>query len=227
MLVGPDGETESRGQRGKRAPVGGGGAAGQPSSVEDVGSRKGLQQEGTGEVKKKEQWPLAQATPHGRVALSQAGPAEGSPYPDGGPARGPGALSEALAARLAVPHGLYRRPETPTEVRFLPWAKPGMEQEARLERSWAGQHGVGREVERRQMKVSEKKESGRMAQEGRSTRSKGKGRRARPTSPELGRGMAFCPPAGTELAWPAPGRVGGPPAHPWEAWGAQGWSRGA
>uniref|UniRef100_A0A8C9NKP6 Ig-like domain-containing protein n=1 Tax=Serinus canaria TaxID=9135 RepID=A0A8C9NKP6_SERCA len=60
-----------------------------------------------------------------------------------------------------------------------------MEQEARLERSWAGQHGVGREVERRQMKVSEKKESGRMAQEGRSTRSKGKGRRARPTSPEL------------------------------------------
>lgn len=170
---------------------------------------------------------MAQATPHGRVALSQAGPAEGSPYPDGGPARGPGALSEALAARLAVPHGLYRRPETPTEVRFLPWAKPGMEQEARLERSWAGQHGVGREVERRQMKVSEKKESGRMAQEGRSTRSKGKGRRARPTSPELGRGMAFCPPAGTELAWPAPGRVGGPPAHPWEAWGAQGWSRGA
>ncbi|NWV06008.1 SPEG kinase, partial [Ptilonorhynchus violaceus] len=130
VLVGPNGEPEPGGQRGKRALVGGGGAAGQPSSVED-------------------------------------------------------AVSEALAARLAVPHGLYRRPETPMEVRFLPWAKPGMEQEARLERSWAGQHGVGREVERRQMKVSEKKESGRMAQEGRSTRSKGKGRRARPTSPEL------------------------------------------
>nr|XP_030133216.3 striated muscle preferentially expressed protein kinase isoform X1 [Taeniopygia guttata] len=185
LLVGPDGEPLPGGQRGKRAPAGGGGAAGQPGSVEDAGARKGLQQEGVGEVKRKEQWPLAQASPQGRVALSQAGPAEGSPYPDGGPARGPGALSEALAARLAVPHGLYRRPETPTEVRFLPWAKPGMEQEARLERSWAGQHGVGREVERRQMKVSEKKESGRMAQEGRSTRSKGKGRRARPTSPEL------------------------------------------
>ncbi|NWW32457.1 SPEG kinase, partial [Panurus biarmicus] len=185
VLVGPDGEPLPGGQRGKRAPGGGGGAAGQPSSVEDAGARKGLQQEGTGEVKKKEQWPLAQASPQGRVALLQAGPAEGSPYPDGGPARGPGAVNEALAARLAVPHGLYRRPETPTEVRFLPWAKPGMEQEARLERSWAGQHGVGREVERKQMKVSEKKESGRMAQEGRSTRSKGKGRRARPTSPEL------------------------------------------
>ncbi|XP_037999589.1 striated muscle preferentially expressed protein kinase isoform X3 [Motacilla alba alba] len=183
VLVGPDGEPLPGGQRGKRAPVGGGG--GQLSSVEDAGARKSLQQEGVGEVKKKEQWPLAQASPQGRVALSHAGPAEGSVYPDGGPARGPGALSEALAARLAVPHGLYRRPETPTEVRFLPWAKPGMEQEARLERSWAGQHGVGREVERRQMKVSEKKESGRMAQEGRSTRSKGKGRRARPTSPEL------------------------------------------
>ncbi|XP_064517173.1 striated muscle preferentially expressed protein kinase isoform X1 [Pseudopipra pipra] len=188
VLVGPDGEPETGGQRGRRAPAMGGGVAGQPSSAEDAAARKGLQQEGTGEVKKKEQWPLAQATPQGRMSLSQAGPTEGSPCPDGGPtsgARGPRAVSEALAARLAVPHGLYRRPETPTEVRFLPWAKPGMEQEARLERSLAGQHGVGRDVERRQMKVSEKKESGRMAQEGRSTRSKGKGRRARPTSPEL------------------------------------------
>ncbi|KAM9235530.1 striated muscle preferentially expressed protein kinase [Leptosomus discolor] len=187
-LVGPDGELEPGGQRGRKAPARGGVVAGQPPEAEDVGTRKGPQQEGTGEVKKKEQWPLAQATPQGRVALLQAGPAEGSPCPDGGPASGaraPGVVSEALAARLAVPHGLYRRPEAPVEVRFLPWAKPGMEQEARLERSWAGQHGTGREVERRQMKVSEKKESGRTAQEGRSTRSKGKGRRARPTSPEL------------------------------------------
>ncbi|NWS54119.1 SPEG kinase, partial [Chunga burmeisteri] len=187
-LVGPDGELAPGGQRGKKAPAWGGTVAGQPAGVEDAGTRKGPQQEGTVEVKKKEQWPLAQATPQGRVALSQAGPAEGSPCPDGGPAggaRAPGAVSEALAARLAVPHGLYRRPEAPVEVRFLPWAKPGMEQEARLERSWSGQHSMGREVERRQTKVSEKKESGRMAQEGRSTRSKGKGRRARPTSPEL------------------------------------------
>ncbi|XP_054686239.1 striated muscle preferentially expressed protein kinase isoform X2 [Grus americana] len=187
-LVGPDAEPELGGQRGRKALARGGAAVRQPTEAEDAGARKGLQQEGTGEVKKKEQWPLAQATPQGRAALLQAGPAEGSPCPDGGPASGahaPGVVSEALAARLAVPHGLYRRPEAPVEVRFLPWAKPGMEQEARLERSWAGQHGTGREVERRQMKVSEKKESGRMAQEGRSTRSKGKGRRARPTSPEL------------------------------------------
>ncbi|XP_055574365.1 LOW QUALITY PROTEIN: striated muscle preferentially expressed protein kinase [Falco cherrug] len=187
-LVGPDGELEPGGLRGKKAPVRGGAAASQPTEVEDVTTRKGLQQEGTGEVKKKEQWPLAQATPQGWVTLPQAGPTEGSPCPDGSPAggaRAPGAVSEALATRLTVPHGLYRRPEAPTEVRFLPWAKPGMEQEARLERSWAGQHGVGREVERRQTKVLEKKESGRMAQEGRSMRSKGKGRRARPTSPEL------------------------------------------
>ncbi|KAM6268493.1 striated muscle preferentially expressed protein kinase [Porphyrio hochstetteri] len=187
-LVGPDTEPEPGGQRGRKALVRGSAGASHPPEVEDSGARKGPQQEGTGEVKKKEQWPLAQATPQGRAALLQAGPTEGSPCPDGGPAsgaRGPGAVSEALAARLAVPHGLYRRPEAPVEVRFLPWAKPGMEQEARLERSWAGQHGTGREVERRQTKVSEKKESGRMAQEGRSTRSKGKGRRARPTSPEL------------------------------------------
>ncbi|XP_063198230.1 striated muscle preferentially expressed protein kinase-like [Chroicocephalus ridibundus] len=187
-LVGPDGEPEPGGQRGKKAPARGGTVAGQPTEVEDAGTRKGPQQEGTGEVKKKEQWPLAQATPQGRAVLSQAGPTQGSPCPDGAPAggaRASGVVNEALAARLAVPHGLYRRPEAPAEVRFLPWAKPGMEQEARLERSWAGQHGAGREVERRQTKVSEKKESGRTAQEGRSTRSKGKGRRARPTSPEL------------------------------------------
>ncbi|PKK16795.1 hypothetical protein A306_00000179, partial [Columba livia] len=187
-LVGPDGEPEPGGQHGRKAPVRGGTVATQPATVEVAGTRKGPQQGGTGEVKKKEQLPLLQATPQGRAALLQAGPPEGSPCPDGGPASGvrvPGAVSEALASRLAVPHGLYRRPEAPTEVRFLPWAKPGLEQEARLERSWAGQHSMGREVDRRQMKVSEKKESGRMAQEGRSTRSKAKGRRARPTSPEL------------------------------------------
>ncbi|NWU60813.1 SPEG kinase, partial [Pterocles burchelli] len=183
-LVGPNGEPEPGGQRGKRPLVRGSAVAGQPPRTEDVGVRKGLQQEGTGEVKKKEQWLLAQATPQGRVALSQAGPTEGSPCPDGSPAGGARTVSEALASRLSVPHGLYRQP-APMEVRFLPWAKPGMEQEARLERSWAGQHGTGREVERRQTKVSEKKESGRTAQEGRSMRSKGKGRRARPTSPEL------------------------------------------
>lgn len=212
-LVGPDGEPEPGGQHGRKAPVRGGTAATQPARAEDAGTRKGPQQGGTGEVKKKEQLPLSQATPQGRAALLQAGPAEGSPCPDGGPASGarvPGAVSEALASRLAVPHGLYRRPEAPTEVRFLPWAKPGLEQEARLERSWAGQHSMGREVERRQMKVSEKKESGRTAQEGRSTRSKAKGRRARPTSPELGRGMTFCPPAGTELAQVALSRMGDP-----------------
>lgn len=189
-LVGPDGELEPGGKHGRKAPARGSSAAGEPADVEDVSTKKGPQQEGTGEVKKKEQWPLAQATPQGRAALLQAGPAEGSPCPDGDPASGaraPGTVSEALAARLTVPHGLYRRPETPVQVRFLPWAKPGTEQEARLERSWAGQHSVGREVERRQTKVSEKKESGRTAQEGRSTRSKGKGRRARPTSPDLGR----------------------------------------
>ncbi|XP_071667038.1 striated muscle preferentially expressed protein kinase isoform X2 [Patagioenas fasciata] len=187
-LVGPDGEPEPGGQHGRKALVRGGTVATQPATVEDAGTRKGPQQGGTGEVKKKEQLPLSQATPQGRAALLQAGPTEGSPCLDGGltsGARVPGAVSEALASRLAVPHGLYRRPEAPTEVRFLPWAKPGLEQEARLERSWAGQHSMGREVERRQMKVSEKKESGRTAQEGRSTRSKAKGRRARPTSPEL------------------------------------------
>ncbi|XP_065607086.1 striated muscle preferentially expressed protein kinase isoform X4 [Cyrtonyx montezumae] len=171
-LVGPDGEPEPGGQRARRGTTRGG-------TAEEA--RKAVQQDGGGEVRKKEQWMLAQAIPRGRVA-------EGTPCLDGGPvaaARAPGAASEGLTARLAVPHGLYRRPEASAEVRFLPWAKPGMEQEARLERSWAGQHGTGKEVDRRQAKVAEKKESVRTALEGRGTRSKGKGRRARPTSPEL------------------------------------------
>ncbi|XP_009994579.1 PREDICTED: striated muscle-specific serine/threonine-protein kinase-like [Chaetura pelagica] len=87
-LVGSDGEPEPGGQRGRKAPVRGSTAAGQSTQVEDVGARKGPQQEGTGEVKKKEQWLLAQATSQGRVALSQAGPARGSPCPDGSPAGG-------------------------------------------------------------------------------------------------------------------------------------------
>ncbi|XP_068804933.1 striated muscle preferentially expressed protein kinase isoform X1 [Struthio camelus] len=183
-LVGPNEEPEVGALRWRKPPV----RSSQPAEAEEVGVKKSLQQEGTGEVKKKEQWPLAQATPLGRAALLEASATEGTPCLDGGPAggaRAPGVGSEALTARLAVPHGLYRRPEVPSEVRFLPWAKPGMEQEARLERSWAGQHSAGREPERRQLKVSEKKDSVRTAQEGRSTRSKGKGRRARPTSPEL------------------------------------------
>ncbi|XP_062435036.1 striated muscle preferentially expressed protein kinase isoform X2 [Rhea pennata] len=183
-LVGPNDEPGRGAPRGRKALA----RSSLPAEAAEAGARKSLQQEGTGEVKKKEQWPLAQATPLARAAPPEAGAAKGIPCPDGDPAggaRAPGPGGEALAARLAVPHGLYRRPEGPSEVRFLPWAKPGLEQEARLEKSWAGQHGAGREPERRQPKVSEKKDSIRTAQEGRSTRSKGKGRRARPTSPEL------------------------------------------
>lgn len=212
-LVGPNGEPEPGGQRARRGPARGG-------VVEEA--RKAAQQDGGGEVRKKEQWLLAQATPRGRVA-------EGTPCPDGGPvaaSRAPGVASEGLAARLAVPHGLYRRPEVPAEVRFLPWAKPGMEQEARLERSWAGQHGTGKEVDRRQAKVAEKKESVRMSQEGRGTRSKGKGHRARPTSPELGRaqllsraqGVLWC--CHTSLSPRGAQRGSGPCAHPAHGRGA-------
>ncbi|KAM8806948.1 striated muscle preferentially expressed protein kinase [Eudromia elegans] len=173
-LVGPGEEPEA--PRGRKGP---------PAEAEEAGARRSLQHEGSGEVKRKEQWPLAQATPRGRAALSETSSGQGSPCPDGGPAGGarvPAVGSEAPSARLTVPHGLYRRPEAPAEERFLPWAKPSTEQEPRMERSW---HGAGREPERRQPKVSEKRESARPAQEGRSARSKAKGRRARPTSPEL------------------------------------------
>uniref|UniRef100_A0A674IND6 Striated muscle enriched protein kinase n=1 Tax=Terrapene triunguis TaxID=2587831 RepID=A0A674IND6_9SAUR len=143
---------------------------------------------------KVEQCPLSQATPLGRGDLPEAGPPEGVACLDGGPTvgarasrdgRAPGAGSEALTTRPAGQHGPHRRRAAGQEVRFLPWAKPGPELGAGLEGARAGPRGTGRDAEQRQLKVTEKKEGARLAQEGRSIRSKGKGRRPRPTSPEL------------------------------------------
>ncbi|XP_019378377.1 PREDICTED: striated muscle preferentially expressed protein kinase [Gavialis gangeticus] len=69
------------------------------------------------------------------------------------------------------------------ETRFLPWARPGLEHEGSLERRASGPRGA-REPERRPPRVGERKDGAAPAPEGRSARSKGKGRRVRPTSPE-------------------------------------------
>ncbi|XP_026513219.1 striated muscle-specific serine/threonine-protein kinase-like, partial [Terrapene carolina triunguis] len=161
---------------------------------EEARARRSGEPEGAEGKRKVEQCPLSQATPLGRGDLPEAGPPEGVACLDGGPTvgarasrdgRAPGAGSEALTTRPAGQHGPHRRRAAGQEVRFLPWAKPGPELGAGLEGARAGPRGTGRDAEQRQLKVTEKKEGARLAQEGRSIRSKGKGRRPRPTSPEL------------------------------------------
>ncbi|XP_074857712.1 LOW QUALITY PROTEIN: striated muscle preferentially expressed protein kinase [Carettochelys insculpta] len=123
-----------------------------------------------------EQCPLSQAAPLGR-----AGTPEGVACLDGGPrgrarasrdGRTSGAGSEALATRLEGQQGPHRKRDGAPDMRFLPLAKLGPEG------SRAGPRGPGGATEQRPLKESEK-------DEGRRARSKGKGRRTRPTSPEL------------------------------------------
>ncbi|XP_067399767.1 striated muscle preferentially expressed protein kinase [Emydura macquarii macquarii] len=166
--------------------------AGQPR--EQAGAGKGLEQEGDAKGRRKvEPCPSSQAAPLGRTDFPQAGAPEGAARLDGGPAvgagashdtRAPGAGSEAPSARRVGQHGPPQKRDAGHDVRFLPWAKPGPEPGAGLEGSRAGQRGPAREAEQRQLKVPEKDDA-RLAREGRSARSKGKGRQARPTSPEL------------------------------------------
>ncbi|XP_044888733.1 striated muscle preferentially expressed protein kinase [Mauremys mutica] len=154
---------------------------------EEARGRRSVEPEGAEGKRKVEPCPLSL----GRGDLPEAGTPEGAACLDGGPAgrdgRAPGAGSEALTTRPAGQHGPHRKRAAGQEVRFLPWAKPGPELGAGLEGAGAGAgpRGTGRDAEQRQLKVTEKKEGARLAQEGRRARSKGKSRRPRPTSPEL------------------------------------------
>ncbi|XP_038278345.1 striated muscle preferentially expressed protein kinase isoform X3 [Dermochelys coriacea] len=161
---------------------------------EEARARRSVEPEGAEGKRKVEPCPLSQATPLGRGDLPEAGTPERIACLEGGPAlrarasrngRAPGAGSEALTTRPAGQHGPHRKWDAGHEVRFLPWAKPGPELGAGLEGGREGQHGTGRDAEQRQLKVTEKKEGARLAQEGRSARIKGKGCRPRLTSPEL------------------------------------------
>uniref|UniRef100_A0A670K409 Ig-like domain-containing protein n=1 Tax=Podarcis muralis TaxID=64176 RepID=A0A670K409_PODMU len=127
--------------------------------------------------RKVEQCPLTLAAPLGRRDLLQAGHPESNDCMDGGSVnaakgshepKGPSAASHA------------RKRESGQNGHSLPWAKT----EPGADRSRAGTHGANRELERKTGKVAEKKDNALQPQEGKSTRSRGKGRRTRRTSPE-------------------------------------------
>ena len=95
----------------------------------------------------------------------------------------PPPTSEPPETRTKAPPGRKREPP-PQAVRFLPWATPGQEGAAvpqTLEKNRAGP-----EAEKRLRRGPE--EDGPWgAWDRRGARSQGRGRRARPTSPELGK----------------------------------------
>ncbi|XP_061465384.1 striated muscle preferentially expressed protein kinase isoform X2 [Rhineura floridana] len=127
--------------------------------------------------RKVEQCPLTHTTPLGRRDLLQTGPPESNDCMDAGSvstakesheSKGPSAASHA------------RKWESGQNGHSLPRAKT----EPGTDRSRAGAHGANRESERKMGKVTEKKDNALQPQEGKSARSRGKGRRTRRSSPE-------------------------------------------
>ncbi|XP_075862084.1 striated muscle preferentially expressed protein kinase isoform X6 [Microcebus murinus] len=94
----------------------------------------------------------------------------------------PPAAADPPEARTKVPPGRKREPPAQA-VRFLPWATPGLEGVTvpqTLEKNRAGP-----EAEKRLRRRGPEEDGPWGAWDSRGTRSQGKGRRARPTSPEL------------------------------------------
>ncbi|XP_025022994.1 striated muscle preferentially expressed protein kinase [Python bivittatus] len=126
---------------------------------------------------KVEQCPLSRAAPGGQKNLLQTSPLDSQDSMDGGSLNvakvsyEPKGLSEAS-------HG--RKRESGQDGHSLPWAKT----ESGPERSKAGIQGTSKECDRKIGKVLEKKDNALQSQEGKSARSRGKGRRSRQMSPE-------------------------------------------
>ncbi|KAJ6665501.1 hypothetical protein lerEdw1_003342 [Lerista edwardsae] len=138
-------------------------------------NKKEVELNGQEPRRKVEQCPLSHAAPPGQRDLLQAGPLEGTDGMDGG-SRNAAKGSHQSKGPSEASHAWKR--ESGQDGHSLAGAK------AESDRSRAGTHGTSRESERKSGKVSEKKDSALQPQEGRSTRSRGKGRRTRRMSPE-------------------------------------------
>lgn len=140
-------------------------------------SQKEIELNGQELRRKVEQCPLSHAAPLGWRDLLQAGPLEGTDGMDGG---------SGIAAKGSHPS------KGPSEASHTWKRESGQDghslagTKAESDRSRAGTHGTSRESERKSGKMSEKKDSALQPQEGKSTRSRGKGRRTRRMSPEPG-----------------------------------------
>ncbi|XP_054826431.1 striated muscle preferentially expressed protein kinase [Eublepharis macularius] len=160
--------------KGIQKPLSRNGAMGEPNGEQNRGSKE-TEMNGQDLRQKVEQCPLSCAAPLGR----RTGPLEGTNSTDGGSvntskgsreSKGPGEASHV------------RKRESGQDGHSVPWAKTGTE--LGTEKSKTGTHGTNREPERKTGKVSEKKDNMLQPQEGKSVRSRGKGRRTHRMSPE-------------------------------------------
>ncbi|XP_066467680.1 striated muscle preferentially expressed protein kinase isoform X2 [Tiliqua scincoides] len=151
------------------------------ATTEQTGERnkssKEIELNGQDLRRKVEQCPLSYAAPLGRRDLLQTGPLESTYGMDGGSVNAAKGRLEPKGSSEAS-HAWKR--ESGQDGHSLAWAKA----ESGTDRSRAGTHGTSRESERKSGKVAEKKENALQPQEGKSTRSRGKGRRTRRMSPE-------------------------------------------
>ncbi|XP_060543834.1 striated muscle preferentially expressed protein kinase isoform X2 [Pantherophis guttatus] len=126
---------------------------------------------------KVEQCPLSRAAPGGQKNLLQVSALNSQDIMDKGPLNAAKVSYEPKGLNEAS-HG--RKRELGQDGHSLPWAKT----ETGPDRSKAGIHGTSREFDRKIGKVIEKKDNTLQPQEGKSARSRGKGRRSRQMSPE-------------------------------------------
>lgn len=129
---------------------------------------------------KVEQCPLSRAAPGGQKNLLQVSALNSQDSMNKGPLNAAKVSYESKGLSEAS-HG--RKRESGQDGHSLPWAKT----ETGPDRSKAGIHGTSREFDRKIGKVIEKKDNTLQPQEGKSARSRGKGRRSRQISPEPGR----------------------------------------
>lgn len=132
--------------------------------------------------RKVEQYPLSHAAPLGQRDLLRTGPSEDTDCMNGGSVNTAKGSHESKASREAS-HAQKQEPSQ--DGHSLPWSKTGTEPST--DKSRAGTHGTSRESERKTGKVAERKDNVLQPQEGKSARSRGKGRRTRRMSPEPGK----------------------------------------
>ncbi|XP_015282388.1 PREDICTED: striated muscle preferentially expressed protein kinase [Gekko japonicus] len=172
-LVGPRDEP-----KGIQKPLSRSGATGEPTGEQNRGGRE-TEMNGQDLRQNVEQCPLSCAAPLGRRDLAWTGPLEGTDDADGGSvntskgsheSKGPGAASHV------------QKWESSQDGHSQPWIKTGTE--SGTDKSRAGTYVTSRESERKTGKVSEKKGNSLQPPEGKSARSRGKGRRSHRLSPE-------------------------------------------
>ncbi|XP_060117589.1 striated muscle preferentially expressed protein kinase isoform X2 [Heteronotia binoei] len=154
------------------------GATGEPTGEQNRGGKE-TEMNGQDLRQNVEQCLLSSAAPLGWRDLAWTGPLEGMNGTDGGSvsmskgsheSKGPGEASHV------------QKRESSQDGHSQPWIKTGTE--SGTDKSRAGTHGTSRESERKTGEVSEKKENALQPPEGKSARSRGKGRRSHRLSPE-------------------------------------------